>query len=58
MGTYVKWKKSRRGSRRLTIIGAVAGGFLGHKIGGGNKLVLIARAAIGACGLRELGRRT
>lgn len=50
-------RKSNRGSRRLTILGAVAGGFLGHKIGDG-KLGAITGAAIGAFGLRELGRRT
>jgi len=51
-------KKSKRGSLRLTIIGAVTGGYLGHKIGGGDKLALMAGAAIGAYGLRELDRRT
>ena len=49
------WKKPKRNSRRLALLGAIAGAFLGHKVGDG-KLASIAGAAIGAYGFRELGR--
>lgn len=49
-------KKAKQGSLGVTILGAIAGGFLGHRMGDGDKLASIAGAAIGAYSLRRVDR--